>query len=242
MPQGPFTPEALRFLRGLSQKKNNTREWFEPRKPVYERELKAPMLALIDQINHALLDFAPDHVRLPQKTMLRIYRDIRFAADKRPYKSHISAWWARSGMAKTSGAGFYFHLGATEIIIAAGVFMPDRDQLLAIRRHLLQHHAELRRLLADRRLKALFGPLEGRPLSRPPKGFSDLSDPNVAAALDLLRCREWGISATLPVEAALEPTLPKQIIDRFRHAAPLVNLLNAPLTAAARQRPPRPLF
>jgi uncharacterized protein (DUF2461 family) len=47
-----FTPAALTFLRGLAR--NNDREWFNPRKPIYERELRAPMLALIEEINHAL--------------------------------------------------------------------------------------------------------------------------------------------------------------------------------------------
>jgi uncharacterized protein (TIGR02453 family) len=239
MAEALFSEASLKFLRGL--KKNNTRDWFDPRKPVYERELKAPLLALIDQVNHALVDFAPDHVRPPQKVMLRIYRDIRFAADKRPYKTHVSAWWGRSGMAKTSGAGFYFELNPTELILAAGLFMPDRDQLLALRRHLLAHHAELRRLLADKKLKALLPDTEARPLSRPPKGFSP-EDPAVAAALDLLVNRQWGVSATLPTAAALAPTLLDDVLARFRRAAPLVALLNQPLAAAAKPKPAVPFF
>jgi len=46
-----FTPEALKFLRGLAR--HNDRAWFDPRKAVYERELKAPMLALIEEVNHS---------------------------------------------------------------------------------------------------------------------------------------------------------------------------------------------
>jgi uncharacterized protein (TIGR02453 family) len=229
----PFTPEALKFLRGL--KRNNTRDWFDARKPIYERSLKAPLLALIDHVNHALLDLAPAHVRPPQKTMLRIYRDIRFAADKRPYKTHISAWWAHTGMPKTSGAGFYFELSPTEITLAAGVFMPDRDQLLALRRHLVAHHAELRRLLADKKLRALLPDLEARPLTRAPKGFSP-DDPTVAPALDLLLHRQWGVSATLPADLALTSDLLPRTLDSFRRAAPLVALLNQPLAAALKPK------
>src|SRR3978361_1336900 len=90
-----FQPEALKFLRGLA--KHNDREWFEPRRALYERALKQPMLALIDEINHAMGEFAPEHVRPPHKIMMRIYRDIRFAKDKRPYK--------RPGQAGGAGAG-----------------------------------------------------------------------------------------------------------------------------------------
>ena len=238
-PEAFFTPEALKFLRGL--KKNNTRDWFDPRKTIYERSLKAPLLALIDRLNHDLLDIAPAHVRPPHKTMLRIYRDIRFAADKRPYKTHVSAWWAHAGMPKTSGAGFYFELNPTEITLAAGVFMPDRDQLLALRRHLVAHHADLRRLLADKKLRALLPDLDARPLTRAPKGFSP-DDPTVAPALDLLLHRQWGVSVTLPADLALTPALLTRARDTFRRAAPLVAFLNQPLAAALKPREARPLF
>ena len=55
-----FSPEALKFLRGLAR--NNNRDWFSARKAVYEQELKAPMLALIEEINGELIDFAPEHI------------------------------------------------------------------------------------------------------------------------------------------------------------------------------------
>src|SRR5580698_3528519 len=165
-----FSNEALKFLRGL--KRNNDREWFAARKDVYERELKAPMLALIDEVNHAMLDFAPEHVRPAPKIMMRIYRDIRFSKNKQPYKSHISAWWARDGLQKTSGAGFYFHVGPAEVIVAAGVYMPEREQLLAIRRYLAEHHVEFRKAMAAKKLRSLMVEGDGRKLTRPPKGFA----------------------------------------------------------------------
>ena len=98
-----FSGEALKFLRGL--KRNNDRVWFEARRGVFEKELKEPMLKLIGEVNEAMAEFAPMHVRPPQKIMMRIYRDIRFSKDKRPYKNHVSAWWVRDGLQKTSGAG-----------------------------------------------------------------------------------------------------------------------------------------
>ena len=226
-----FSPAALKFLRAL--KRHNDRDWFNDRKPIYERELKAPMLALIAEINTALADFAPEHLRPPQKIAMRIYRDIRFAKDKRPYKTNVAAWWAREGLEKTSGAGFYFHLSTTELTIAAGAYMPEREQLLAIRRHLARHHAEFRKLLAQKKLRALMSEFEGLPLTRPPKGFA-AEDP----AIDLLLCRQWGVSATLPPEHAASPALLKDILTRFRAAAPLVAFLNTPLLG----KPKRPMF
>jgi len=226
-----FSKSALTFLRGL--KRNNDREWFAERKPVYEREVKAPMLALIEEINAALAEFAPEHVRPPQKIAMRIYRDIRFSKDKRPYKIHQPAWWAREGLQKTSGAGFYLSVSGTEVTVAAGMYMPEREQLLAVRRHLSEHHAEFRALLAGKALRRLMGEFDGMRLTRPPKGFS-ADDP----AIDLLLCRQWGVSATLPVERALLPSLGKDVVERFRAAAGVVTMLNAPLGGRAK----RPLF
>ncbi len=226
-----FSSEALKFLRGL--KRNNDREWFAARKDVYERELKAPMLALIGEVNEAMLQFAPENVRVPQKAMMRIYRDIRFSKDKRPYKIHQAAWWARQGLEKTSGGGFYFDVSGTEVTIGAGVFMPEREQLLAIRRHLVEHHAEMRKILAGKKLRAVMEQTDGMRLTRPPKGFA-ADDP----ALDLLLCRQWGVVSRLPAEWATRPTLVKDVVERFRLAAPMVALLNASLVG----RPRKPMF
>ena len=223
-----FTEASLKFLRGL--KKNNDREWFNQRKSLYEQELKAPMLDLIEEVNHSFADFAPQFVRPPHKVMLRIFRDTRFSANKLPYKTHLSAWWGGPGMSKTSGAGFYFSLNATQITVAAGIFMPTPDQLLAIRRYLVNHHPAYRRLLASSRLRDVFTIENGNPLTRPPKGFSPAADPAVAFALDLLLQRRWGVSSTLLAADALTPQLATRVASAFRLATPLVTLLNTPLT------------
>lgn len=225
-----FSAEALQFLRSLAR--NNRRDWFDPRKPVFERELKAPMLQLIEEINGELAAFAPEYIRPAQKCMFRIYRDTRFSSDKTPYKKHISAWWTRQGLEKKSGGGFYFHLSGKELLIAAGVYMPEREQLLAIRNHLLEHHEEFRRLQKDRKLQRLMGEFDGLRLTRPPKGF-----PKDHPALDLIACRQWGVSATLPAETAMQPGLRKAIVSRFRAATPLIEFLNRPLTTQAAGKP-----
>jgi uncharacterized protein (TIGR02453 family) len=226
-----FSGEALKFLRGL--KRNNDRVWFAARKNVYERELKAPMLKLIGEVNEAMAEFAPMHVRPPEKIMMRIYRDIRFSKDKRPYKTHVSGWWVRDGLQKTSGAGFYFSVSPEEVVIAAGVYMPEREQLLAIRRYLAEHHAEFRAMLKGKKLRALMQENDGVPLTRAPKGF-----PEEHPAIDLLRNRQWGVSARLPAERALKASLVKDVVERFRAAAPVIAMLNAPLVG----KPKRPMF
>jgi uncharacterized protein (TIGR02453 family) len=222
-------PEGLAFLRGLAR--NNDREWFTPRKATFEAELKEPMLAIIRKVTDAMSTFAPDFVRPAEKCLFRIYRDTRFSADKQPYKTHVAAWWSRQGMEKTSGAGYYFHIDAKEVVIAAGAYMPEKDQLAAIRHWLLEHHAEFEKLLQKPAVRKTFSEFEGNALTRPPKGF-----PKEHPALDLIRCRQWGLSTSLPATAALEAGFAGTLIRHFRLAAPVVDALNTPIAAALAPR------
>jgi uncharacterized protein (TIGR02453 family) len=229
-----FTPETMKFLRGLAR--HNDRDWFAARKPIYERALKAPMLALVDELTAAMFDFAPDHMRPAHKSVMRIYRDIRFSSDKRPYKTHLAAWWSRRGMEKTSGAGFYLQLSPRECLLAAGVYMPQPEQLLAIRRWMAEHHTAYRaltaKLLKQRASKfssatPAFSPIDPDALTRMPRGF-----PAEHPAGELLRARNWGLRCTLPASLALTPALVPEITRRFRLLAPLVATLNTAILSS----------
>jgi uncharacterized protein (TIGR02453 family) len=230
-----FALEGLRFLRGLAR--NNNRDWFNERKPIYEAEIKRPMLAVIEAVTGAMMDFAPGHVRAPESIMMRIYRDTRFSKEKLPYKTHVAAWWVHDGLRKTSGAGFYLHVSGKQVEIAAGAFMPDTEQLLAIRRFLMEHHEEYRKLAQARGLRRLLSDEEsGEPLSRSPKGF-----PAEHPAVAVYRQKRWGFSASLASETATTAEFAKTVANYFRVAAPLVAFLNQPLLLKA-ERPRRPLF
>jgi uncharacterized protein (TIGR02453 family) len=221
--------EGLAFLRNL--KRHNDRAWFTPRKAIFEAELKEPMLAIIRKVSEVMESFAPAYVRPAEKCMFRIYRDTRFSADKKPYKTHVAAWWMLEGLKKTSGAGFYFHVDDKEVIIAAGAWMPEKDQLAAIRHWLLEHYAEFRRLLQRPAVRKAFSEFEGNALTRPPKGF-----PCEHPAMDLIRCRQWGLSTSLPAKTALKADFATVLARHFRLAAPVVDALNTPITAASMPR------
>jgi uncharacterized protein (TIGR02453 family) len=218
-------PEGLTFLRNLAR--NNDREWFTPRKAVFEAELKEPMLAIVRKVTDAMLDFAPAFVRPAEKCLFRIYRDTRFSANKLPYKTHVAAWWSHQGLQKTSGAGYYFHVSAKEVIVAAGAYMPEKDQLAQIRHWLLDHHAEFRQLLQKPAVRKTFSEFEGNALTRPPKGF-----PCEHPGMDLIRCRQWGLAATLSTKETLKPNFAATLIRYFKIAAPVVDALNTPIAAA----------
>jgi uncharacterized protein (TIGR02453 family) len=225
-----FTDETMRFLRGL--KRNNDREWFEARRAVYETAVRAPMLAVVEEINAAMLAFAPDYVRPANKTVMRIYRDIRFSKNKQPYKTHLAAWWARRGMEKTSGGGFYLQVGPNGLMLAAAVYMPEREQLLKLREWMSANHVAYRKLLKSVTAKKLgLVGIDGEPLTRMPKGFA-ADDP----ADELLRSKHWGVRADMPMELALEGDFVKEVVKRFRAATPLVDTLNAAILGSEEER------
>jgi uncharacterized protein (TIGR02453 family) len=215
-----FPPEALTFLRSL--KRNNRREWFQPRKEIFETKLKTPMVQLVEAVNAELLDFAPDHITDPKKAVYRIYRDTRFSADKTPYKTHVAAIFPNHDLEKHSSAGFYFHLTGKSIGIAAGSYMPGPDELRAMRAWLAQHHQDFRD--AARKPEKLLGKLQGSAVTRMPKGF-DAEHP----AEDFIRMKQWLYWVELDAKIATTPRLLPELVKRFRAAAPVIAMLNAPL-------------
>src|SRR5260370_26633616 len=77
------------FFRSL--KRNNRREWFQPRKHLYEQYVKTPMQELVAAVNSELVKFAPEYVTAPKKAVFRIYRDTRVSSHKKPDKTNPSA-------------------------------------------------------------------------------------------------------------------------------------------------------
>lgn len=223
-----FPPEALQFFRGLAR--NNNREWFLPRKPLFEEKVKEPTRQLVDALNLALHDFAPEYETDPGKAIFRIYRDVRFSKDKKPYKEQIAATFRHNGSPHHQG-GYYFAISHKSVAVGGGVYMPEPDLLLAIRQRIAEHHDEFRRILAAPSVRKLLGELEGEKLSRVPRGF-----PTDHPAADLLRYKYYIFYKELPPTLATSPKLYKEIVDRFRVMTPFLQFLTA--SFAAKQKKP----
>lgn len=229
-----FPEEGIAFLRSLER--NNRREWFQPRKPIYEEKVKRPMLELVAALNADLERFAPMHVSEPESTVYRIYRDTRFSKDKKPYKTHIAAHFTRRGMDRHSAPGYYLAVSHKEVAVGGGLYMPMPETLRALRHHIADHHEDLRKILKSKTLTKLLGAPQGEQLSRVPKGFA-ADHP----AADLLRYKQLFSYVELPADLATSRNLHGEIRKRFEAMAPLIEFLCAPLTARAR-KPPRILF
>ena len=217
-----FPPQARNFLRDL--KANNRREWFTPRKAVFEEQVKAPMIELVLALGEELRDFGLDLVTAPEKAIYRIYRDVRFSKDKSPYKTHVAAVFTPRGLPKHAGAGLYFHVAPEEVLVGGGIYAPGPKQLLAIRRMIAAQPDRLRGVLQHRGFRRLFGEMSGGKLKRVPKGFAS-DDP----AADLLVYKQFLAGASLPADIVETPKLYRQIVKHFRGIEPFLVLLNSPL-------------
>ena len=228
-----FSPEAISFLGAL--KRNNRREWFQPRKEKYEALIKAPMLDFVGCLNEEFARFAPSYVTPPAKAVYRIYRDTRFSPDKTPYKTHVAAIFPRQTAVKREGAVFYLHFTEKEVLAFGGVWSPDRDELLAYRTLLQQNHEEFAEILNNKSLQKLVGKLEGEQLSRMPKGF-----PVDHPAESLLRRKQWYLESTLDIGLLTTPRVVPELARRFAVMAPLVEFLNRPF--AQKKTPKKMMF
>jgi uncharacterized protein (TIGR02453 family) len=175
-------------------------------------------------LSGALAGFAPEYATDPEKAIFRIYRDVRFSKDKKPYKEHIAASFPLRGGIGHDHGGLYLHVSHKEVAIGGGVYLPDPATLLAIRNHIAENHRALRRILANAKVRSLLGDLQGEQLTRVPKGFC-AEHP----AADLLRFKQFVLYVELAPDIATTPRLYPEIVDRFRAMLPFLRFLNAPL-------------
>jgi uncharacterized protein (TIGR02453 family) len=225
-----FTPAALRFLRGL--RRHNEKSWFEAHRVAYEVDVRGPMRALIEEMDVRLARIAPEIAGDPKRSMFRIYRDIRFSADKSPYKTHAACWFYHrdadrrvGGQAEGGGAGFYFHLAPGASFVGGGIWMPARPVLHRIREALADDPRGFEHAVRAPRLVRRFGGLDHEAtLKRMPRGFAE-SHP----AARWLKHRSFTVGRMLTDAQVTSARLPSLLEADFATMLPLVRWLNGAL-------------
>ena len=110
-----FPLEAVTFYEGLAA--DNSRTYWLAHKSGFEASVKAPMIALLEE----LVQYGPFHTFRPN-------RDVRFSKDKTPYKDHIGSYGESEG-----GAGHYVHFSASGLMVGSGYYDMRSDQLVRFR-------------------------------------------------------------------------------------------------------------
>jgi uncharacterized protein (TIGR02453 family) len=212
-----FPDEGLRFLRDLGQ--NNDPAWFKPRREEYEVHVRGPMLALVaDLLTLAAAGGLP-LTGEPAKAVFRIYRDVRFSKDKRPYKTHCGASLSRTG-AKLAPGLFYIHVEPGSCFVAAGFWHPEPPLLERLRQRILA--APSRFVKVVRAVDAAGMPIEPDDdgAKRLPHGCEAGRGTAVEAFL-----KHRNLIARHPLTDADigSPGLPALLLDRFAAARPLLD-------------------
>jgi uncharacterized protein (TIGR02453 family) len=209
---------TLAFLSDLED--NNNRPWFEANKDRF--------LAAQQDVRNFAADFFAAYAKVeeippqdPAKSLFRIYRDVRFSKNKDPYK----AWLSLELKRQPGCMGLYVHFQpGNKSIAATGLWEPSPQQLAAARQEIDYNAVALRKLLAGKKLAALWGDMAGDKLKTAPRGY-DKEDPNV----DLLRYKQFMLVRYLQDEELTRPDLVKNIAQGFVLARPFMDFFDAPM-------------
>ena len=212
-----FDRDAMQFWHELASEMS--REWFTANKQRYQSVWVDPMLALLREIARGLArTYKP--LTLAEPGVLRIYRDLRFARDRAPYKTHIAGIIRLAGdaIAEAGIAVLYLHLGPDEVYAGVGCYRFDETRTARWRRAVVGAPGrDLLKILAGLRRKGYdAGPYEE--YTRVPKGFA----PDHPRA-ELLKYK--GLICGFPaIPAALlhKPALARWLTDHAKVTAPLV--------------------
>ncbi|GAB3988061.1 DUF2461 domain-containing protein [Spirosoma daeguense] len=217
--------DTITFLANL--KSNNDKLWFTENRDAYEAaradflELVTITLAGLEQTDP---EIGASNLK-PKSCMFRINRDVRFSANKSPYKTNFGAWFNAGGKNSRS-AGYYLNIEPGNVFVAGGMYMPDTDVLATIRQEIDYNLPAFEAILAEPTFHTYFSGLSRETaLQRPPKGY-DATNP----AIEYLKLKSFTVSHSLPDATLTTPTLTKTVQAAFASLQPLVHYLNRALS------------
>ncbi|MBS1486501.1 MAG: DUF2461 domain-containing protein [Bacteroidetes bacterium] len=178
----------LQFLKDIAR--NNNREWFEKNKSKY-LEAKTNFDDFLETLHKELLKFDESLSGLnPRKIAFRIYRDVRFSKDKRPYKVNMGAGFSSKGKMEQE-PGYYIHLEpGNKNFVAGGMYVPNPENLAKIRQEIDYNPNALLKILADKQFKKYFdGLADWDRLKTAPKGY-----PKDHPHIELLKNKSFVVS------------------------------------------------
>ena len=201
-----FPAAALDFYDDLEM--DNTKSFWAAHKDTYDTAVKAPMTALVTALED---EFGTAKVFRP-------YRDVRFAKDKTPYKTHQGAF-----VASGPSTGWYVEVAAPGVRVGAGFYAAEAAQLAAIRSGIADDvdGPELLRVLSI--LTGDGWELGGETLKTSPRGY-DADHPRI----DLLRHKSMTLGKKYGFEPVIHtPALVDRVRDDWRAARPFLDWVAA---------------
>jgi uncharacterized protein (TIGR02453 family) len=221
MPDFPgFSPALFDFLTDL--RFHNERPWFEANKGRYERDVREPALAYIAAMAPRLAAISPELVAEAKKvggSLMRVHRDVRFAADKSPYKTNVGIQFRHAVGKDVHAPGLYVHLEPGGVFLAAGMWHPAADPLRQIRAAIQEQPAKWLAARDDDGFRGEWK-LSGDSLKRAPRDV-DPAHP----LIDDLKRTDFIAVVELDESAALGPAFIERSAQAFGQTTPLMRFL-----------------
>lgn len=210
----------IKFLKDLNS--NNDRDWFAENKASYEAH-QANLVEVADELLANLSKH--DNIDTPtgKKSVMRVYRDVRFSKDKSPYKTYTGFGFRRA--TQLLRGGYYINIEPGNSFVGGGFWGPNKDDLLKIRKGIETDEVEFRKILNSKEFKSFFGELKGDQLKTCPKGF-DKESPVV----DLLRYKQYLLMKRFTDAEVLSDDFLEKADDTFKAMRPFFDLLSYILT------------
>lgn len=209
-----FTKDFSEFFKELES--NNNKKWFEANRTRYEKSVKEPFKNFMLSLVEALQKVYPS-INLEDKySIMRINRDIRFGADKSPYKIHMGGMIMPLGKEDKTKPGFYVQANHKDVRVYSGSHMLEKEQLQAIRHHIKDNLKEFNKLIADNKFANIFGEIQGEKNKRIPPEFK-----GAAATQPLIANTEFYWYFKLKPTELTKDDLITQLVDNYKTALPL---------------------
>jgi uncharacterized protein (TIGR02453 family) len=213
--------QVLHFLSEL--KKNNTKEWFDENRDWYQ-ESRSKVLLLTEQIIHEVGKFDPEiGIQNPKDCVFRIFRDVRFGADKTPYKTNMGSFIAPGGRKSTS-AGYYLHIEPGGSFVGGGSYCPPADALKAIRTEIFDHADEFSNLILSNSFRKTYPEMYDDKLKTAPKGF-----PKDFPGIDLLKYKSFAFTSAVDDSVVAGEVYVDKIVAALKELYPVNRFLNTAL-------------
>lgn len=209
----------LKFLKAVG--KNNNRDWFEKNKPTYLKA-KEGFDDFLEGLHKELVRFDESLANVnPRKAAFRIYRDVRFSKDKRPYKTNMGAGFSEHGKMEQE-PGYYIHVEPGKSFVAGGLYMPSPENLAKIRQEIDYNADRLLKILKEKKFKSYFpkGLDDWDKLKTMPKGYAK-DHPYI----DLLKNKSFTVSHEFNDADVTSKTFVKKVADGCKLIKPLNDYL-----------------
>lgn len=208
---------VIDFMRLLAM--NNNKPWFDAHKADY-LEMKSHLEALAEEFIAGIERF-DDRCRSLQvkDCTYRIYRDVRFSPDKRPYKHWCGVYVCPHGK-KSGMAGYYFHIepGSDTFFLCSGLYNPTKEVLQSVREQISLDPEGFHNSLNDCRD---FECSWNNALKRMPQGYSEETPHS-----EYLRLRDYAIMKPMTEKQMLAKDFMEKALADLKRTLPYNELLN----------------